>query len=272
VASFSRRFPRAVHILPLHAIRGVLEDGALLAKSEILRRKNAAVRTTTWRTDLALGICDYVHFYLSGPDHSWEKFPILEAQLLSGDGDPPFPHVGLEARTELFDDDDCTLCFWNAAVSRPAVQGYCKGGNWTRGTDPAKILEIWRRFRAQEPNIRQRRGYWNDPIQLPTLRGDQIRYSLPLLGLAPRRMPEMLLRSPVSLGRHFTLWVFSEEDTEALARLGGLLQHSGLLVRQHQITGYQSRCYGTRVLRARISAYFTGERPFPGDLDFDRRR
>ena len=91
-----------------------------------------------------------MHFYLLKSSSRWEDIPILQAQLLDGRGGP-FPHAALEIQTDGLDDQDCTLCFWNSAVSRPKVPGDCEGGNWTRGTDPARILEVWRLFREQRP-------------------------------------------------------------------------------------------------------------------------
>jgi hypothetical protein len=169
-------------------------------------------------------------------------------------------------------DAECTLCLWNAAVSRPAVEGHCLGGNWTRGTAPSRIIEVWQRFRETNPDVRRARGHWNDPIQLPTLRGDQIRCALPLLRLAPRQMPELLLRSPLAIRNRFTLWVFSEEDLQVVHFLDDLLELNALDVRIHAMPGYEFQSEPTRARRAAIAAYFSGQAPFPAGLDFDRKR
>jgi hypothetical protein len=164
-----------------------------------------AIRATTSRTDVALGLCDYVHFYLCRPRTKWIELPILEAQLLGRRTAAPFPHLVLETSTRELTDGECTLCLWNAAVSRPAVKGYCRGGNWTRGTAPDRIIEVWRRFRETGPDASRARGYWNGGIQVPTLCGRQIRRALPLLPRAPRGIPELPLNSPVSLRNGFKL-------------------------------------------------------------------
>jgi hypothetical protein len=271
MAIFSEQFPRALHVLPLHALRSVLQDGALLAKAELMHRGGAAVRVTTSRTDAELGLCEYVHFYLCGRSREWEDVPLLGAQLL-GSGSAPFPHLALEMATRELADAECTLCLWNAAVSRPAVEGYCLGGNWTRGTAPSRIIEVWQRFRETNPDVRRARGHWNDPVQLPTVRGDQIRCALPLLRLAPRQMPELLLRSRVAIRNRFTLWVFSKEDLQVVHFLDALLELSALDVRIQPMPGYEFQSEPTRVWRAAIAAYFSGQSPFPAGLDFDRKR
>jgi hypothetical protein len=253
-------------VLPLHALRGILEDGALLAKRELLGRTTAAVRGTTSQTDAVLGLGNYVHLYLLRPGSQWEDIPILATQLLNGRG-APFPHVGLETGTGALDDDDCTLCLWNIAIGRPRVDGYYQGGNWTRGTDPAKVLEVWRLFRDRRPDIQMARGYWNDPIQIPILCGDQIASALSLLRRAPRGMPELLLRSPVSIGDHFTLSVFSDDDMEALQTLGDLLQFSGVRIRMYSMEAYKCQSPDTRAWRSRIQSYFAGKVRFPAKLD-----
>src|SRR5213592_4391612 len=98
MATFSYQFPRAVHVLPLHALKGILEERALLAKRHLVRRAKAAVRSTTSLADAVLGLSDYVHFYLLGQGSHWESVPILATQLLDG-REAPFPHVVLETTT-----------------------------------------------------------------------------------------------------------------------------------------------------------------------------
>ena len=256
-------------MLPLHALRGILGDRALLAKRDLVRRATAAVRATTSLTDAALGLSDYVHLYLLGEDSPWESIPILATQLLNG-REAPFPHVVLETTTSSLNDDVCTLCLWNIAVSRPGVPGVCQGGNWTRGTNPNRILEVWRAFHRMEPDVERARGYWNEPIQVPTLRGNQIVQGLRLLSRAASGIPELLLRAPVSIDDGFTLWVFSDDDMSAVTTL----QHAlgGVRVRRHLMDGYESRASNTRLWRSRIDSYFAGQAPFPAALDFDRRR
>jgi hypothetical protein len=122
-------------------------------------------------------------------------------------------------------------------------------------------------FRDRRPDIQMARGYWNDPIQIPILCGDQIASALSLLRRAPRGMPELLLRSPVSIGDHFTLSVFSDDDMEALQTLGDLLQFSGVRIRMYSMEAYKCQSPDIRAWRSRIQSYFAGKVRFPAKLD-----
>lgn len=126
MASFSGKYPVAVHVLPLTALKQVLARGGLLAKSEI---PVCQQRRTTRGVDVALGFTDVVHCYLSARPENWLTLPILAAQL-GPSCDPPFPHVALTLPTSSLTDDECTICLWNIAVSRPQVKDHCRGGNW----------------------------------------------------------------------------------------------------------------------------------------------
>ena len=81
MASFSARYPRAVHILPLHALKSIWRSGALLSKASLESDQTAAVRPTTSGVDEALGFQHKVYFYLLGYAQPWEVAPILAAQL-----------------------------------------------------------------------------------------------------------------------------------------------------------------------------------------------
>jgi hypothetical protein len=208
VASFSSRYPVAVHVIPLQALKGVIAGGALLAKRHIPACQQ---RRTTRRIDSALGFTGVVHFYLSASPESWSAIPILAAQL-GPSRDPPFPHVALALATQALTDDECTICLWNIAVSRPQTTGY-RGGNWTRGTSPERIADVWKRFRATKPSLRVARGHWNAAL-VPTLEGHQIASNLSLLSRAAGGCPELLLRAPVSLAGRARVCVFSKEDAD----------------------------------------------------------
>ena len=119
MASFSARYPRAVHILPLHALKSIWRSGALLSKASLESDQTAAVRPTTSGVDEALGFQHEVHFYLLGYAQPWEVAPILAAQLGPSSA-APFPHVALECPTAALSDGSCIVCLWNIAVSRPA--------------------------------------------------------------------------------------------------------------------------------------------------------
>ena len=137
---------------------------------------------------------------------------------------------------------------------------------------PLQESLTWRRFRETHPDVSRARGYWNDPIQLPTVRGAQIGRSLRLLDRAPRRMPELLLKSPVSLRNRFTLWAFCEEDLQVVNLLKVRLDRHALAARIHVLSEYASLSEPTRAWRAAIADYFSGRSPFPADLNFDRQR
>ncbi len=267
MASFSDAYPSAVHVFPIHALLSILNDGALLAKENLTNSAHATIRPSTSQTDLALGLRSHVHFYLRSPRHEWTDFPLLAAQLL-GQGKAPFPHLALEIPTSILQDSECTLCLWNCAVSRPKVDGHCLGGNWTRGTDASRIVEVWQRFRQSNPDARRARGYWNPPVELPTLQGNQINSSLALLRRAPRGMPELLLKARVKITSPPRLWAFSPEDTDLVRRVAT----NALPVHTVPLLGYSSGLDATVQVRTRIAAYFSGEQAYPQDLEFDRIR
>lgn len=269
MATFSKRFPRAVHVFPLHALRSIAETGALLGKTHLRQQRTAVRRRTTSHIDVALGLTEHVHFYLLRDMDSWDGVPILATQLLAAP-EPPFPHCALEMNTESVADDECTVCLWNTAVSRPEVANVCKGGNWTRGTAPSSILKVWKAFRNSNPPTERARGYWNEPILVPTLRSDQVSTHLQLFSRAASGIPELLLRSPVRIDNRFTLWTFCDEDSDLAAPL--LLRLPGVQSRNHSFDSYDAQAPAVRASRHRIAAYFQGLEPFPAALDFDARR
>jgi hypothetical protein len=208
-----------------------------------------------------------VHFYLLRRDTPWESIPILAAQLL-GSRRPPFPHFVLERQTSDLVDEECVLCLWNIAVSRPKVLGRCRGGNWTRGTNSDSIMEVWHAFRASCPDTGRARGFWNDPILVPTLVGSQIAANIPLLRLAASGTPELLLQSPVQLAGGFKAWAFSKEDQDALSSV----LPEQLNLEFAPLPLYAAGSPVTAAWRERIEGYLAGRAPFPSDLDFDGRR
>lgn len=261
MASYSPLYPIALHVLPLHALKGVLERRALLSKGQ-----HALSRPSTAEVDRALGFAGFVHFYLVDSPARIFELPILQAQLRRSSR-PPFPHVVLELRTSSLADSDSLICNWNLAVSRPATH-QTRGGNWTRGTDPARIAEVWRLFRAGQPTSDRARGYFNDPHLVPTLKHQQIRPNLHLLRTAPRRMPELLLRSPVGLRQCAGLHFFSDQDLRS-ARLLGPPCLPGAIYRY---PGYSEDVVAGET-RRRIEAYFRApRRKQVPEFDFDAVR
>ena len=214
MASLSAAFPLAYHVLPLHALKGIARERALLGKAG-----RVFSRPTTSTIDRSLGFGDVVHLYLATSAKSLTDLPILRAQL-GPSSRPSFPHLALEMVTSGLDDDEVRVCNWNLAVSRPAVPGLCRGGNWTRGTDADRIAEVWSAFQDGHPDAKRARGFFNDDQLVPTLTGPQVRSNPALLHARRGRTPELLLRPPVLLERFSRLIAFSPADAE-LARTYG---------------------------------------------------
>lgn len=213
MASFSSAYPLAYHAFPLQAARGLVQREALVGKADA-----AAVRPTTGAVDHELGFAAFVHLYLVREENWIYRLPILGAQL-GPSPDSPFPHAVLEFPTDGLEDRETVLCNWNLAVSRPGVKGVAKGGNWTRGTRPGRIREVWEALRATDPPPEKARGFFNGSRVVPTLEGDQIASHGKLLRRAPGGMPELLLRPPVALRRFARVVAFSEPDADLLRRL-----------------------------------------------------
>src|SRR5689334_20308951 len=160
MASFSSQFPWAYHVFPLHAARGVWANG-LLSKATLQAQGLGLRRQTTHAVDIALGFGGMIHFYLPElPTVDVRTLPILRAQIGEAAA-PPFPHVVLVISTKPLRDDDCTICNFNIAVSRPAYDGV-RGGNHARGMAPENILAHWQGFRRDNPSAERRRlCEWN---------------------------------------------------------------------------------------------------------------
>jgi hypothetical protein len=266
MASFSATHPYAYHVFPLMAARGVWRSGALLGKDDL--EGVGQVRRTTAAVDRHLGFSRFVHFYLPRAGTPWTELPILGAQLGPANR-PASPHVLMVLPTDGLGDDQCTICNWNIAVSRPAVPGMCKGGNWTRGTNAPRIAEVWRAFRALNPAPEQARGLWGAPA-VPVLAGRDIQPNLRLLRLAPRRMPELLLASPARLFQRAKLVAFSARDRASLERLGP--PPAGMAVELATFPGYDPEGDPLGALRHELDLYLAGERERPPAIDFDAIR
>jgi hypothetical protein len=181
-------------------------------------------RPTTRDVDRALGLPDFVHFYLARGADAVTKLPILRAQLGPSDRSA-VPHGLVEIATADLDDAECLVCNWNLAVSRPGVPGMCRGGNWTRGTDPDRIADVWRAFRKSSPSVDLARGLWKPGVLVPVLAGAEISHNLRFLRRAPSGLPELLLRPPVPMHRVRRVLAFSERDRSLLSEtpLAGLV-------------------------------------------------
>jgi hypothetical protein len=267
MASFSATHPFAYHVFPLIAAREIWRTGALLGKDDL--EGIGQTRRTTAAVDRHLGFSRFVHFYLPRAGTPWSALPILGAQLGPAQRSPASPHVLLVLPTDSLADEHCTICNWNIAVSRPTVPGKCKGGNWTRGTNPARIAEIWAAFRATDPTPEKARGLWGSS-KVPVLAGRDIQPNLRLLRLAPRHMPELLLASPARVFARAKLIAFSQKDRTSLERLGP--PPDGMTLELGSFPGYDLNGDPLAALRGDLDAYFAGERDQGPALDFDAIR
>ncbi len=157
------------------------------------------------------------------------------------------------------------MCNWNLAVSRPAVPGLVRGGNWTRGTDPKRIREVWEAFRASNPTAEAARGFFVEGLAVPVLRGEEITRNLKLLLKSPRGVPELLIEDSFDISRADRLIVFSEADRRAAEK------YPVLPVELRVFPGYDDHS-PPRELRARLEAFFhNGEVSEQWDFDAIRR-
>lgn len=265
MASFSPTHPFAYHTFPLIAARSIWSNGTLLGKADLGDARQA--RRTTSGTDRRLGFANFVHFYLPRSGALPASLPILGAQLQPA-LEPACPHALLVVPTANLADADCTLCNWNIAVSRPGVPGVAKGGNWTRGTNPERIAEVWRAFRATNPDPVTARGFWGEP-EVPIVAGEQIAGNLRLLGRAPQKTPELLLRSPARVFAGATILAFSRADLGSLRHLGPA--PDGATLSLGEFPGYDPDGDPLGPRRQRLDDFLAGRADRP-DIDFDAIR
>lgn len=266
MASFSSTHPLAYHAFPLTAARSIWTGGALLGKDD--QGPTGQARRTVAATDRRLGFSGFVHLYLPRRGTTPSALPILSAQLQPA-RETPCPHALLVVPTSGLADADCTLCNWNIAVSRPGVPGVAQGGNWTRGTNPDRIAEVWRAFRATNPDPEKARGFWGEP-EVPILAGPQIAANLRLLSLAPQKTPELLLRSPARVFAGATVLAFSRADLASLELLGP--PPDGATLTLAEFPGYDQGGDPLGPLRRDLDDYLAGRRPDRPAIDFDAIR
>lgn len=265
MASFSTTHPLAYHTFPLLAARSIWSTGALLGKADLGDAGHA--RRTTSRTDHRLGFANFVHLYLPRRGATPAMLPILNAQLQPA-LEPACPHALLVVPTAALADADCTLCNWNIAVSRPNVPGKARGGNWTRGTRPDRIAEVWQDFRAMNPDPVRARGFWGEPA-VPVLAGAQIAGNLRLLGSAPQKTPELLLRSPARVFAGATILAFSRADLRSLQTLGP--PPGGATLSLGEFPGYDPDGDPLGARRQDLDDFLAGRADRPS-IDFDAIR
>ena len=147
-----------------------------------------------------------------------------------------------------------------------------QGGNWTRGTNPERIAEVWRAFRASNPDPEKARGFWAEP-EVPILAGTQIAANLRLLKRAPQKTPELLLSSPARVFHGATILAFSHADLASLQLLGPPPDSATLTLAE--FPGYDPN--GDPLpprRRGELDAFLAGHRTERPNIDFDaiRRR
>ena len=197
------------------------------------------------------------------------NLPILATQMGPGNAHP-FPHVVLSVQTSALSDDDCTLCCWNIAVSRPQTHTV-RGGNWARGTAPERIREIWDEFRAETPVPARTRGTWMAPFSVPVIPPGRFLEFKTAVRSAPNQTPELLLPSPFTPANETSLLVFSDWDIRSLELLGE--PPTGLKLERRHFPGYSDISGDPAAdVRAQIEHYFRTEGLSPPSLDFDTRR
>lgn len=268
MASFSHTHPFAYHAFPLTSARSIWARGALLGKDDLGSAGQA--RRTVAATDRRLGFSQFVHFYLPPRGKTFADLPILSAQLQPAQ-EAACPHALIVVPTIGLADESCTICNWNIAVSRPEVPGIAHGGNWTRGTNPERVAEIWRAFRATAPDPVKARGFWGEP-EVPVLAGPQIAQNLRLLGRAPQKTPELLLRSPARIFAGATILAFSHADLASLQLLGA--PPDGAVLALAEFPGYDPAGDPVEPHRRHLDDHLAGRRQDAPPIDFDaiRRR
>lgn len=242
-----RPWPRAYHVFPLHRARELWHSGHVLGKADLRDRYGElafrdVTRSTSRDADRVLGFSGQTHWYLARGSNVLGTLPILRAQL-DPSPMPARPHAVLELDVNRLERREIRLCNWNIAVSRPKVDGRCKGGNWTRGTRVERVAEVWDWFRELLPpeqrsreTIERRRGFWLDGFRVPLLAGDHLPQYLPLLRKAAGGFPELLLESPWPIARCRRAVVFSEEDRRSIELAGS--PPGELPIEVHRFPGY----------------------------------
>lgn len=268
-ATFSEKFPRAYHVIPLHACKSIASTSSLLSKADLLAAKIDLKRSSTADVDIALGLSKFVHFYLPKcKELVFEELPILQTQLKRS-SIPPFPHVVISVPTVDLSDSQCGICNFNAAVSRPA---YCtvKGGNHSRGMSSEKILGHWNGFRNDNPNAeRLRHSYWHGGIAIPLILASQITRDPSKVGFRTNAA-ELLLRSPFKIPKSAKVTVFSDFDLASLSHLNHELNVE--IAGEQVFDWYREKDRVEPKVRKAIDTYFLSKDSQPPQLNFDRQR
>lgn len=183
---------------------------------------------------------------------------------------PAFPHFVIVLDTTDLRDEECTICNFNIAVSRPAYPGV-RGGNHDRRTAPTKISEHWRRFRDSNPSKNKlRSSYWHVGLDVPVLAGKQITENPAGVG-CKTNTPELLIRGQYTIPAAVSFVVFSEFDLATARLIPGIAN-----VKKTNADGLEWYAALDRVadeVRGVIKAYFKdADAQIPANLDFDQIR
>lgn len=202
-------FNTAYHVTPLHYLPNILINGELLSKDEVYNRGLRVIpRTSSQEKDRALGFSDFVHTFLLTWNHltvrtSKKGIPILSDKLSKG-----FPHVCIKIPFEFFVNP--VICYWNIAKGSP------KGcsSNWSAES----LLNLWETYREEQTNIGIIKGFFNEPMKVPTLiNREQLEAFSGVVGNKIRgRCLELLQRNNLRIHPigevKATIEVFSERD------------------------------------------------------------
>ena len=112
------------------------------------------------------------------------------------------------------------------------------------------------------------RGFWGEPA-VPVLAGAQIAANLRLLGRAPQKTPELLLRSPARIFAGATILAFSHADLASLQRLGS--PPGGATLSLGHFPGYDPTLDPLGTHRQALDEYLIGHAERPS-IDFDAIR
>lgn len=282
MASFSDRFRYTYHAVPLHALKPLFACGRLLSKSDLGSDHVAHQRQSTGAIDRILGFSSFVHFYLpEKTELDFAPLPILQTQI-SESRVPAFPHAVLVFDTQRIQEEDCVICNFNIARSKPKVDDSRSYGSVLSSDTPDSVLEHWRAFRATVTDPHSlRRSAWESGLEVPVLTGSALLNRPNDIGYgSPKHadsqgtkvaVPELLLRSPVLISGDVEVCVFSNWDHETVSLL-----KIPRRVKTITATAYKWYTEQDRVavaVREKINGYFCDSAAcFPSDLDFDRPR
>lgn len=261
----SEKYPYAVHVAPLHAIPHILEHGLLLSRDRRLEAGVDISRPTSAEVDNALGLSEFVHFYLCDRSRNWSSLTdkIARTSLLTKMlGKTPFPHVALEFQTkDLEVDNEYLVSAWNVAKGG-------RGGRAAPKTAEAKA-EYWAKEMVS----------WS--WDYAALKGQSLSgYGIPLMTREVIELPqnerpagfskafddakELLISGSVDVNLCLRARVYSPEDLE---------HFSGMSVGKKPpvlgtIPGYNPKLVAQEV-RAAIREAFASPKSPPPALNFD---